>query len=189
MSANHNKAVSRFRLSFFLAFFRTGSDNPCYGSRVQGVLLVAGYSASRTGSVLLLLLSNPADPQRWEAFVERYGPKIYGWCRQRGLQEADAQDVRGPLGRLASYHIVAERGQGAFGVVFQAYDEELACPVALKVLKPELAASATDRARFESEARKAAGVRHDHVVTIHRVGNTPGFALPYFVMEYVDGEA
>jgi RNA polymerase sigma factor (sigma-70 family) len=54
---------------------------------------MAGDCASRTGSVLLLLLSNPADPNYWNAFVERYAPKIYGWCRQRGLQDADAQDV------------------------------------------------------------------------------------------------
>lgn len=54
---------------------------------------MAGNYSSRTGSVLLLLLSNPADPQNWSTFVERYGPKIYGWCRQRGLQEADCQDV------------------------------------------------------------------------------------------------
>jgi serine/threonine protein kinase len=101
----------------------------------------------------------------------------------------DPPTALGPLGRLASYHVVSERGRGAFGIVYQAYDEELDCPVALKVLKPELAASVTDRARFEGEARKAAGIRHDHVVAIHRVGNTPGFALPYFVMEYVDGEA
>jgi WD40 repeat protein len=95
----------------------------------------------------------------------------------------------GPLGRLESYHIVAERGRGAFGVVFQAYDELLDCAVALKVLKPELAASVADRARFEGEARKAAAVRYDHIVTIHRVGHTPGFNLPYFVMEYIDGES
>ena len=74
-------------------------------------------------------------------------------------------------------------------MVFQAYDEELRCTVALKVLKQELAASPTDRARFESEARKAAAIHHDHVVTIHRVGHTPDFALPYFVMEYIDGES
>jgi WD40 repeat protein len=112
-------------------------------------------------------------------------------------QQALPQDIRfpeppteqGPLGRLESYHIVAERGRGAFGVVFQAYDDELRCTVALKVLKPELAANQTDRTRFEGEARKAATVRHDHVVTIHRVGHTPSFALPYFVMEYIDGEA
>jgi RNA polymerase sigma factor (sigma-70 family) len=50
-------------------------------------------SATRTGSVLLLLLGNPTDPECWNAFVDRYGPRIYGWCRQRGLQEADAEDV------------------------------------------------------------------------------------------------
>jgi RNA polymerase sigma-70 factor, ECF subfamily len=52
-----------------------------------------GDSSSRTGSVLLLLLGNPTDPDRWNAFVDRYAPKIYDWCRRRGLQEADAQDV------------------------------------------------------------------------------------------------
>ena len=95
----------------------------------------------------------------------------------------------GPLGQLEGYHIVAELGRGAFGLVFKAYDEKLERFVALKVLRPELAASANDRARFEGEARKAASVRHDFVVAIHRVGSTPGFALPYFVMEYIDGEA
>jgi len=95
----------------------------------------------------------------------------------------------GPLGQLESYHIAAEVGRGAFGLVFRAYDERLDRGVALKVLRPELAASLADRTRFEAEARKAAAVCHDHVVAIHQVGNTPGFALPYFVMEYIDGEA
>jgi RNA polymerase sigma factor (sigma-70 family) len=54
---------------------------------------MASGANSGTGSVLLLLLNDPANPWCWEGFVERYGPKIYGWCRQRGLQEADAQDV------------------------------------------------------------------------------------------------
>src|SRR5262249_40570016 len=43
--------------------------------------------------------------------------------------------------------------------------------------------------RFEHEARKAAAVEHDHIVTIHQVGHSPSFALPYLVMEYVEGEA
>jgi RNA polymerase sigma-70 factor (ECF subfamily) len=50
-------------------------------------------AASQTGSVLLVLLRDPKDPQAWNAFVERYGPKIYGWCRKWRLQEADARDV------------------------------------------------------------------------------------------------
>ncbi|HEY8503463.1 MAG TPA: RNA polymerase sigma factor [Gemmataceae bacterium] len=35
----------------------------------------------------------PADQAAWEQFAERYGRKIYGWCRQWNLQEADAQDL------------------------------------------------------------------------------------------------
>src|SRR5262249_25734673 len=46
-------------------------------------------------SVTLLdrVRSAPADQEAWNEFVERYGRKIYGWCRQWGLQEADAEDV------------------------------------------------------------------------------------------------
>ncbi len=39
------------------------------------------------------LRSNPGDPAAWAEFVDRYGGKIYGWCRRWQLQEADAQDV------------------------------------------------------------------------------------------------
>ncbi len=50
-------------------------------------------STSRTGSVLLVLLRDPDNASGWSAFVARYGPKIYGWCRQWQLQEADTQNV------------------------------------------------------------------------------------------------
>jgi RNA polymerase sigma-70 factor (ECF subfamily) len=35
----------------------------------------------------------PADQAAWGEFAERYGRKIYGWCRHWNLQEADAEDV------------------------------------------------------------------------------------------------
>jgi RNA polymerase sigma factor (sigma-70 family) len=35
----------------------------------------------------------PRNARAWERFVEQYRPKIYGWCRVWGLQEADAEDV------------------------------------------------------------------------------------------------
>jgi RNA polymerase sigma-70 factor (ECF subfamily) len=44
----------------------------------------------------------PADQAAWAEFVDRYGPRIYGWCRQWKLQEADARDAtQDVLGRLA----------------------------------------------------------------------------------------
>jgi RNA polymerase sigma factor (sigma-70 family) len=48
---------------------------------------------ARTGSTLLTLLRNPADPRAWEAFVDRYTPIVAGWCRGWKLQRADVQEV------------------------------------------------------------------------------------------------
>ena len=48
---------------------------------------------SQTGTTLRALLRDPADPQAWRAFVERYTPKVLAWCRQWRLQGVDAQDV------------------------------------------------------------------------------------------------
>jgi RNA polymerase sigma-70 factor (ECF subfamily) len=42
---------------------------------------------------LLRLRQEPADPSAWGDFVKRYGRRIYLWCRQWQLQEADAEDV------------------------------------------------------------------------------------------------
>lgn len=42
---------------------------------------------------LLEEVRDPADAEAWRVFVDRYTPLVYGYCRQRGLQEADARDV------------------------------------------------------------------------------------------------
>jgi RNA polymerase sigma factor (sigma-70 family) len=44
-------------------------------------------------SLLGRVSQNPVDDRAWGAFVAFYGPKIQGWCRKRGLQAADAEDV------------------------------------------------------------------------------------------------
>jgi len=49
---------------------------------------------SRTSATLLgRLRQDPTDQAAWSAFVARYGPKIYGWCRHWNLQDSDAEDV------------------------------------------------------------------------------------------------
>lgn len=62
-----------------------------------------GNTESRTSASLLARLRQaPTDQAAWAEFVDRYGRKIYGWCRHWGLQEADAQDVtQDVLARLA----------------------------------------------------------------------------------------
>jgi RNA polymerase sigma factor (sigma-70 family) len=49
---------------------------------------------SRTRATLLgRLRADPGDPHTWAEFVDHYGPRLLGWCRAWGLQDADAQDV------------------------------------------------------------------------------------------------
>jgi RNA polymerase sigma-70 factor (ECF subfamily) len=55
---------------------------------------VKGTPNSVTSSALLVRLQQtPVDQAAWAEFVERYGDQIHGWCRQWGLQVADAQDI------------------------------------------------------------------------------------------------
>src|SRR5262245_23043942 len=50
-------------------------------------------TSSHTGTTLFELLAQPASGQAWAKFVDRYGPKVFRWCRARGLQHADAENV------------------------------------------------------------------------------------------------
>jgi RNA polymerase sigma factor (sigma-70 family) len=55
---------------------------------------MASLTDSQTSLTLMdALQRSPSDVEAWDRFVRRYRPKIYGWCRARGLQEADAEDV------------------------------------------------------------------------------------------------
>ena len=55
---------------------------------------MAEWSDSRTSLTLLeTLRQTPKDAAAWERFDLRYRPMIYGWCREWGLQGADAEDV------------------------------------------------------------------------------------------------
>jgi len=94
-------------------------------------------------------------------------------------------DKPGQLGRLERYDVLEEIGRGGMGVVLKAFDPSLHRVVAIKVLAPQLATSGVARKRFLREAKAAAAVTHDHIVTIHAVDEANG--LPYLVMQYVAG--
>ncbi len=89
--------------------------------------------------------------------------------------------------RLQQYEIIDMIGKGAMGLVVKAHDIALDRDVALKFLAPRLVKSRHARARFAMEARFAAAIRNDHVVTIFAVSEWAG--LPFLVMEYVEGKS
>ncbi len=93
----------------------------------------------------------------------------------------------GHLGRLRDYEVTDVLSRTGMSVVLKAFDTALHRVVAIKVLAPQLAASAAARTRFLREARAAAAVCHEHVVPIYAVEESNG--LPYLVMPFVPGRS
>jgi serine/threonine protein kinase len=142
-------------------------------------------------------LDDMADSQPWIDAVRRYlGPDPTGPYESEmspssssGIDETlgalAPSDWPDSLGRLGSYEIKGVIGRGGMGVVFKAFDPALNRNVAIKVLSPHLADCGAARRRFLREARAAAAVVHEHVVSVFAVVETAG--LPFIVMEYVPG--
>jgi serine/threonine protein kinase len=93
----------------------------------------------------------------------------------------------GEIGRLAGYRVLRVLGAGGMGVVFEAEDLRLQRRVALKVMRPALAASAAARQRFLREARSLAALRHDHIVAIYEADEDRG--IPFLAMPLLAGES
>jgi len=89
---------------------------------------------------------------------------------------------------IGKYRIQQELGQGAMGVVYRGYDEQIDRLVAVKVLHTHLLSGAQGEEflqRFIQEARAAARCLHSNIVTVFDFGEDQG--RPYIVMEYVEG--
>jgi serine/threonine-protein kinase len=84
------------------------------------------------------------------------------------------------------YTLQHELGRGGMATVYLAEDRKHHRPVALKVLRPELAA-ALGPERFLREIDLAARLTHPHILPLHDSGNADGFL--YYVMPYVEGES
>src|SRR5207249_8564078 len=84
------------------------------------------------------------------------------------------------------YAIDRELGRGGMATVFLARDVKHDRSVAIKVLRPELAA-ALGAERFLREIEIAARLTHPHILPLHDSGEAGGFL--YYVMPFVEGES
>ncbi|CAN5726563.1 hypothetical protein BH18ACT17_BH18ACT17_04780 [soil metagenome] len=91
------------------------------------------------------------------------------------------------LGSLLAdrYEVRAPLGSGGMGEVFEAVDRVLGRTVAIKVLRPELAADERFLARFRREASMAARLAHVGIVSVHDIAEQAG--RTFIVMEFVSG--
>jgi serine/threonine protein kinase len=79
-----------------------------------------------------------------------------------------------------------ELGRGAMGVTYKAFDVDLRCPVALKVISERYLGDESARLRFLREARAAARLRHSNVASVLHLGRTG--QNYFYAMEFVEGK-
>ena len=84
------------------------------------------------------------------------------------------------------YRIERELGQGGMATVYLAQDLKHDRKVAIKVLRPELAA-VIGAERFLSEIKTTANLQHPHILALHDSGEADSFL--FYVMPYVEGES
>jgi serine/threonine-protein kinase len=84
------------------------------------------------------------------------------------------------------YRIERELGEGGMATVYLADDLKHDRQVAIKVLKPELAAVVGGE-RFLSEIKTTANLQHPHVLPLFDSGEADGFL--FYVMPFVEGES
>jgi WD40 repeat protein/predicted Ser/Thr protein kinase len=101
----------------------------------------------------------------------------------------DPPDDPAHLGSIDRFQMVELVGRGGMGMVFRAHDACLQRTVAVKVLDPQYAKNELARERFLREARAAAGVAHENVVTIHHVDCVHDKGLSFMVMQFIRGKS
>jgi hypothetical protein len=85
-----------------------------------------------------------------------------------------------------TYRVVHELSRGAMGVVYRGEDLGLGRPVAIKILRSDLASDRDLVARFRAEAGLLASLHHRNLVQVYALGEHAGDV--YFVMELVEGQ-
>ena len=84
------------------------------------------------------------------------------------------------------YQIIEELGKGGMGRVYKVFDTEIKEKIALKLLKPEIAADQETIERFRNELKYARKIGHRNVCRMFDLGKAEG--THFITMEYVSGE-
>jgi tetratricopeptide (TPR) repeat protein/predicted Ser/Thr protein kinase len=84
------------------------------------------------------------------------------------------------------YQIIEELGKGGMGAVYKAFDTQINEEVAIKLIRPEIAANEKTLERFSNELKLARKISHKNVCRMYHLEK--GEKAPYISMEYLEGE-
>lgn len=99
------------------------------------------------------------------------------------------QSVNAPVfpPKIGDFVILGILGKGGMGLVLEGEDPILKRKVAIKILHPEFGLIETNRLRFMQEARAAAAIEHENIITIYQVGEQD--KTPFIAMQLLRGES
>jgi tetratricopeptide (TPR) repeat protein/TolB-like protein len=132
---------------------------------------------------------------------ETDNPESLKFCGECGTQLGVAEDIHtmptktieAPIEELTTgsifadrYKIVTELGRGGMGKVYRAIDQKIDEEIAIKLIKPEIAADKQTIERFGNELKMARKIAHRNVCKMYYLGEEKG--AHYITMEYVPGE-
>ena len=100
--------------------------------------------------------------------------------------EGSGGSTIGDPSRIGRYRIIHRLGQGGFGRVYLAHDDDLDRPVAIKVPNPERITDPEDVEAFLIEAKILAKLDHPNIVPVHDVGRTED-GLCFVVSKLIEG--
>jgi serine/threonine protein kinase len=109
----------------------------------------------------------------------------------RTVPEQEVQPLApagGHPSHVGRYRVERLLGEGGFGRVYLAHDDQLRRPVAVKVPHARLVAQAGEAEAYLAEARTVASLDHPNVVPVYDVGSTDQFPC-YVVSKYIDGSS
>ena len=95
-------------------------------------------------------------------------------------------DLRSIPRNIGRFRVLRMLGQGGFGKVYLAFDDELVRQVAIKVPHPHRIAGPDDVRSYLAEARALASLDHPHIVPVHDVARSDD-GLCYVVSKYIEG--
>jgi serine/threonine protein kinase/formylglycine-generating enzyme required for sulfatase activity len=101
-------------------------------------------------------------------------------------QPAAAEVLAKQPQRIGRYRIERVLGEGGFGIVYLAHDEQLQRLVAVKVPHCDLVAHPEDAKAFLTEARTVANLDHPNIVPVHDVGSTEDYPC-FIVSKFIEG--
>lgn len=163
-------------------------------TRRRSLMVVAGLFAVAIATIPAAAVVNPFIRSAGvfglmvQAFLTLMIPAaiaVFAAARASALQRR-AFDAERRAERMGQYTLKRKLGEGGMGEVWLAEHGLLKRPCAVKFIRPELAANASNAARFTREVEAVTALSHTNTVRVYDYGQADDGSF-YFVMEYLDG--